>query len=293
MEIGAHVSSASGLDKTVERACEIGAEAIQLFASAPQSWRPTEHSDEEFVRYRERAAACGIDNAFLHAIYLVNLASESPEQLGRSIGSLKMAMKTASRMGARGVIFHVGSHKGVGFEEVTGQIFQAVSDILAGSPADTWLILENSAGMGGSIGSKFAELGAILRGVSDDRLRVCLDTCHTLAAGYEVRTKAGIDQTMDEFDREIGLDRLVAVHANDSKVDLNGGKDRHENIGQGFIGEEGFLNLFGHAAFVNMPLLLEVPGTDRSGPDRQNVDALRLIRRQLGLPEPERPAVSD
>jgi deoxyribonuclease-4 len=292
MEIGAHVSSAGGLDKTVERACAIGAEAIQLFASAPQSWRPTEHSDEEYQRFRELAAEAGIENSFLHGIYLVNLATESSEQLGRSVGSLKLAMKTASRMGARGVIFHVGSHKGAGFDEVVGQILEAVSDVLDYSPADAWLILENSAGMGGSIGSRFSELGAIIHRVGDDRLRVCLDTCHTLAAGYEVRTTPGIDATMAEFDREIGLDRLVAVHANDSKVDLNGGKDRHENIGQGFIGEEGFLSLFAHPAFAQMPLLLEVPGTDRSGPDRPNVDALRDIRSRLGLPERERPVLS-
>ena len=219
----------------------------------------------------------------------MNLAAESPEHLGRSVGSLKLALQTASRMGARGVIFHVGSHKGAGFDQVHDQILAAVSDILAHAPADTWLILENSAGMGGSIGSAFSELGAIIRGIGDDRLRVCLDTCHSLAAGYEVRTRAGVEATMEEFDREIGLDRLVAVHANDSKVDLHGGKDRHENIGCGFIGEEGFLNLFAHPAFAEQPLLLEVPGVDRGGPDRPNVDALRSIRRRLGLPEPERP----
>lgn len=289
MEIGAHVSSSSGLDKCVDRACDIGAEAIQLFASAPQSWRHTAHPDDEIARFRERAAVCGIENTFLHAIYLVNLASESPEQLGRSIGSLKMALQIASRMGARGVIFHVGSHKGVGFGGVIDQILAAVSDILAHTPPDTWLILENSAGMGGSIGSAFSELGAIIRGIGDDRLRVCLDTCHTLAAGYEVRTRDGIEATMDEFDREIGRERLVAVHANDSKVDLRGGRDRHENIGYGFIGEEGFLNLLAHPAFADQPLLLEVPGLDRSGPDRPNVDALRSIRSRLGLPDPKRP----
>jgi deoxyribonuclease-4 len=292
MEIGAHVSSAASLDKCVERACDIGAEAIQLFASAPQSWRPGAHTEDEFARYRERASACGIQNSFLHAIYLINLATDNPELLGRSIGSLKMALKIASEMRARGVIFHVGSHKGSGFPGVLPQILEAVSDILAGTPPESWLILENSAGMGGSIGSSCAELGAIIKGVGDDRLKVCLDTCHALAAGYEIRTRAGIDATMAEFDREIGLGRLVAVHANDSKVDLNGGKDRHENIGEGFIGEEGFLTLFGHPAFADMPLLLEVPGFEHKGPDRQNVDLLRSIRARLGLPEPAHPAVS-
>jgi deoxyribonuclease-4 len=175
---------------------------------------------------------------------------------------------------------------------VSDQILTCVSDILAATPEDSWLILENSAGMGGSIGSSFAELGAIIRGVGDERLKVCLDTCHTLAAGYEVRTGEGIEATMEEFDREIGLDRLVVVHANDSKVDLHGGKDRHENIGEGFIGEEGFLALLAHPAFADMPLLLEVPGFDHSGPDRQNVDRLRSIRSRLGLPEPVRPSIS-
>lgn len=292
MEIGAHVSSGSGLDKCVDRACDIGAEAMQLFASAPQSWRPGAHDEEEIARFRDRAAVCGIENTFLHAIYLVNLASANPELLGRSVGSLKLALQTASRMGARGVIFHVGSHKGAGFSQVLNQILASVTGILEHSPLDAWLILENSAGMGGSIGSVFAELGAIIRGVGDDRLKVCLDTCHTLAAGYEVRTRDGIEATMEEFDREIGLDRLVAVHANDSKVDLCGGKDRHENIGQGFIGEEGFLTMLGHPAFGDQPLLLEVPGLDGSGPDRANVEALRQICQRLGISEPRKPAIS-
>lgn len=288
MLIGAHVSCTGGLSKSIDRACDIGAEAIQIFASAPQTWRPDKHSDEEVALFRERALARGIDETFIHAIYLINLATEKPEQLSRSIGSLEMVLKTASRIGARGAIFHVGSHKGAGFDQVLPQIATAVEDVLSRTPADSWLILENSAGMGGSIGSAFAELGAIIRGVGDDRLKVCLDTCHALAAGYEIRNSPGLDETMDEFDREIGLARLVAVHANDSKVDIRGGKDRHENIGQGFIGEDGFATILGHPAFADLPLLLEVPGFDKNGPDRQNIEMLRELRRRAGLPEPER-----
>jgi deoxyribonuclease IV len=288
MLIGAHVSCSGGLEKSIDRACEIGAEAIQIFTASPQMWRPVNHADENVSLFRERAEACGIADTFIHGIYLINLAADVPEQLGRSVGALKMALKTSSRIGARGVIFHVGSHKGSGFEEVMGQICASVSDVLANTPDDSWLILENSAGMGGSIGSNFAELGAIIRSVGDDRIKVCLDTCHMFAAGYDVRTPAALDQTMDEFEREVGLERLVAVHANDSKVDLKGGKDRHENIGQGFIGEEGFMTILGHPAFADVPFLLEVPGMDKSGPDRPNVDALRDIRHRLGLPEPVR-----
>jgi deoxyribonuclease IV len=292
MLIGAHVSCSGGLDKSIDRACEIGAEAIQIFTSSPQMWRPDNHADEAVMRFRQRAEECAIADTFIHGIYLINLATEAREQLGRSVGALKMAMKTSSRIGARGVIFHVGSHKGSGFEEVLPQICSAVSDVLASTPEDSWLILENSAGMGGSIGSDFAELGTIISSVGDDRVKVCLDTCHMFAAGYEVRTSSGLDQTMAEFDREVGLDRLVAVHANDSKVDLKGGKDRHENIGEGFIGVDGFATILGHSAFAEVPLLLEVPGFDKSGPDRPNVDILRDIRQKLGLPEPARPVAS-
>jgi deoxyribonuclease-4 len=189
MLIGAHVSCTGGLSKSIDRACEIGAEAIQIFASAPQSWRPDNHPEEEVARFRARAAACGITETYIHAIYLINLGTEDPLQLSRSIGSLEMVLKTASRIGARGAIFHVGSHKGAGFDAVLPQITTAVEEILAQTPPDSWLILENSAGMGGSIGSDFAELGAIIHAVGDDRLKVCLDTCHTLAAGYEIRTR--------------------------------------------------------------------------------------------------------
>lgn len=195
MLIGAHVSCSGGLERGIDRAREIGAEAIQIFSAAPQTWRPSNHSDESVARFRENAAESAIDDVFIHAIYLINLGTEAPEQLGRSIGALKLALKTSSRIGARGVIFHVGSHKGVGFTEVLPQVLTAVDDVLSNTPEDSWLILENSAGMGGSIGSDFAELGAIINESGNERLKVCLDTCHTLAAGYEIRTKSGLDET--------------------------------------------------------------------------------------------------
>jgi apurinic endonuclease APN1 len=152
--------------------------------------------------------------------------------------------------------------------------------VLDATPDDAWLILENSAGMGGAIGSKFAELGRIIRDVGSERVKVCLDTCHTFAANYDVATRAGLDSTMAEFDKEIGLDRLVAVHANDSKAPLGGGLDRHANIGEGHIGREGFLNILSHPAFSDMPFLLEVPGFDNEGPDAQNVAILKELRDQ-------------
>lgn len=283
MQIGAHVSSSNSIEKSIERARELGAETLQLFASAPQSWRTAVHGDTACAAFRQSATDCGIDNAFLHAIYLINLAASDPAHLHRSIGSLTLALQTAGRIGARGAVVHTGSHKGAGFESVLPQIAGAIHDVLNDTPSDTWVILENSAGMGGSIGSSFAELGSIIREVGSGRVRVCLDTCHALAAGYEIRTPEGLEATLSEFEREIGLDRLAVIHANDSKVDLGGGKDRHENIGEGFIGVEGFTTMMSHPVFAELPLILEVPGFEGGGPDQRNIQILREIReRHLG-----------
>ncbi|MGI8554239.1 MAG: deoxyribonuclease IV [Dehalococcoidia bacterium] len=292
MHIGAHVSSSGSLDKSIDRACEIGAEAVQFFATAPQSWRHAKHKDAVVEAFRQRATERSIDQVFLHAIYLINLATELPENLAKSVQSLKATLQIASQIGARGAIFHVGSHKGIGFDQVLAQIAQAMTDILNDTPQDSLLIVENSAGMGGSIGSSFDEVGAIVRAVGDARVKVCLDTCHLFAAGYDLRTSEAVAETMAQFDFAVGLDRLVAIHANDSKAPLGGGLDRHENIGEGHIGLEGFRSILGHPAFANLPLLLEVPGFEKGGPDRRNVELLQAIRAGHGLAAPQPPVVS-
>lgn len=288
MHIGAHVSCSGSLARSIDRAEEIGAEAIQIFPCAPQSWRRQIHDDQAIAAFRRRAAESGIEEIFLHAIYLINLAASDPVHLDRSVTSLRSALDTAARMGARGAIFHTGSHKGAGFEGALPQITGAISRVLEATPEHTWLIVENSAGMGGSIGSTFAELGAIVRGSGSERVKVCLDTCHLLAAGHEIRTADGLERTLTEFDRDVGLERLVAVHANDSKVPLGGGKDRHENVGEGHIGLDGFATLMGHRVFANVPFILEVPGFDGSGPDRRNIELLCEIRGRLGVAVPQR-----
>ena len=282
MKLGAHVSTAGGLANAIDRAVEIGAEAIQIFGSPPQSWRVTEHSDADVERFRARMAETGIEPAFIHGAYLVNLATADPALLTRSTGSLKFSLKLCSRIGAGGVIFHVGSHKGSGFDAVVGQIIDSVRAVLEATPEDAHLVFENSAGMGGSVGSKFAELGAIMRGVSSPRVKACLDTQHCYAAGYDVATGEGLEATIDEFEREVGLDALVAVHANDSKIRLAGGVDRHENIGEGEIGRDGFLAIMRHPALRAVPFLLEVPGFEGKGPDKENLDILRELRSESG-----------
>ena len=276
--VGAHVSAAGSVDKAVANALKIEAEAIQIFGAAPQSWRRKQHDDESVAAFRRGVAEAGIGPNFIHGIYLTNLASQDQGNMEKGIESLTAEMRLASRLGIAGVIFHVGSHKGIGFEEVLPQVVDAMQQVLDGSPDDVALCIENSAGAGDSVGSTWDEIGAIIDGVGSDQVKVCLDTCHAFSSGYDLRDPEALDQLMTEFDQEIGTERLVAVHANDSKTELRSGRDRHENIGAGTIGKQGFLNVLAHPAFNQAPFLLEVPGFEDEGPDAKNVAILKRLR---------------
>jgi deoxyribonuclease-4 len=211
----------------------------------------------------------------------MNFATNNPNALAQAAESLTQDLKDCEALGGKGVIFHLGSHKGRGLSEVIDQIVHTLSNLhfssVTGEVLESvpWIVIENSAGMGGSIGSKFAELGQIVRQLPSDRVKVCLDTQHAFAAGYAIHTQGGLDETLQEFEREIGLDRLVVLHCNDSKIVFGGGVDRHENIGDGQIGTEGLRRIVQHPKLQNLPFLLEVPGVDHRGPDKDNVDRLR------------------
>ncbi len=285
-KVGAHVSAAVSLEISFERAKHIGAETTQIFISPPQQWFQTKHDKEEIQRYKQAQQESSIGPNFIHGTYLINLGTDKEDHLKRSIEWLIYAMNLAGKLGVQGIIFHPGSHKGRGFEVVLPQIVQALETILKAETKVTIvsnvsekprLILENSAGAGGNIGGKFSELGQILKQVQDDRLKVALDTQHAFAAGYDIKTAAGLEKTLTEFDQEIGLSNLVAIHANDSKTELNSGKDRHENIGEGFIGRAGFANLLNHPKLADIPFILEVPGYASDGPDRDNIQTLKSL----------------
>ena len=174
------------------------------------------------------------------------------------------------------------------FDAVKDQICRVMLEVLESADNDSMLLIENNAGQGNGIGSTFAEVGELIRGCDHHpRIGVCLDTCHAFAMGYEITTREGCELAMAEFDREIGFDRLRAVHANDSKMPLGGVRDRHENIGDGHMGLDGFRNILGHAAFRDAPLLLEVPGIEGGGPDEENVNRLKRIREEVGAPGPD------
>jgi deoxyribonuclease IV len=278
MRIGAHVSSAGGPQNAFPKALEMGAEALQVFLSAPQQWRLPALKDEQteaFVRAREEA---GIP-VFFHAIYLINFGSQDEAILEKSVASLASYLDYAGKLGAAGTVVHVGSHLGAGFEGVCDQACRLLRKALEAADNGTRLLLENNAGQGNCMGRSFGELGTLIRGLDNDpRVGVCFDTCHAFAMGYDIAAKEGCELAMSEFDREVGFDRLWAVHANDSKMPLGGVRDRHENIGDGHIGYEGFRTLMAHPAFAEVPFLLEVPGMLDKGPDAENIQRLKRLR---------------
>jgi len=283
MKIGAHVSTSGGISKAVARGQEIGCEAIQIFGSSPQAWAFKPVPGEQIELFKQGLADAGIGPVFLHAIYLINLGTPDKEKLKKGIDSLANYMKLAADLGATGVIFHPGSHGGRGYEAVLPQTVEAIKIVLDTAPEGPVLAVENMAGMGRHIGAKFEELGGILDSVDSPRLKICLDTQHSFAAGYDLTNPEGIQAMLDELDAGPGSANVAAVHANDSKRVCGSGVDRHDNIGEGFIGEEGFAAIMANPAFADVPFLLEVPGFEGNGPDQQNIDIFKRIRQQVGL----------
>ena len=280
MKLGAHVSTSGGLSKAIERAEEIGAEAIQIFASSPRMWRFVEPKPEEIKLFKNLSSEKNIDPCYIHGSYLVNIGGD-PSLLDKSIASLTNNMHVAGEIGAQGVIFHGGSHKGKGFENILDQAVECLNQVLANSPDHVFLCIENSAGMGSHIGSSFEEIARIIDAVNRPNLKVCLDTEHLFAAGYNIVNPVDLEIIMDEFNTKIGIDKLVAVHANDSKVEFGSGIDRHENIGKGHIGIDGFQAIMSDPSFQDVPFFLEVPGFESNGPDKKNLDILKNIRRNV------------
>ncbi|MDA0733069.1 MAG: deoxyribonuclease IV [Chloroflexi bacterium] len=283
MKIGAHVSASGGISKAVGRGVEIGCETIQIFGSSPQSWAFKPIADAEVESFRQQASETGLGPVFLHAIYLINLGTTNQTNLTKGIDSLVNYMTLAANIGAGGIIFHPGSHKGAGYDAIFDQAVDSIKTVLDQSPEGPYLCLENMAGMGQHIGAKFQELGDIIKAVDNPRLRICLDTQHSFAAGYDLTTQKGVNLMMTEFDQAIGVDKLAAVHANDSKQPCGSGVDRHDNIGEGLIGEAGFEAIMGHPAFRDVPFFLEVPGFDGKGPDQRNIEILKDIRHRVGI----------
>lgn len=290
MPIGAHVSTAGGLSTSIGRAEALGAECIQVFLCAPQRWQPPRHSDAEVEEFVRLVAAAGIGPNFAHTAYLINLASSDPVIRQRSVAALATCVEWSDRCRLAGVVVHVGSGRGQPIEEAEREVAEGLGQVLAAGGTSP-IVLENSAGSGDTLGARFDQIGALIDRLGRDRrLGLCLDTAHTFASGYDLRTQAGIDRALDEIERSVGFDRLALIHANDSKVGLGSAVDRHENIGQGQLGAEAFERMLSHPALADRPWVLEVPGYDNKGPDAENVRALRQLAGAAQQPITNAPA---
>jgi deoxyribonuclease-4 len=277
MYIGAHVNSSGGVWKAIGNGANIGCEAIQIFAGSPRTWAPTLYKDKDAERFREAREASPIRFVVIHTIYLINLASAREDFYEKSVTSLVGAVAAAEQLGADAIVTHVGSHQGAGFEAGLERVRAALLRALAESDGSgVRILLENTAGAGGTMGVDFDELGAMIAAAGGHpRLGLCLDTAHLFEAGFDLRTAAGLDEVVERLGAACGLDRLRMLHLNDSKTPIGSNRDRHENIGEGEISLEGFRAIVESPAFADLPGILEVPGFDGDGPDALNVQRLR------------------
>lgn len=274
--IGAHVNG--GLRGAVSKAVEIGAQSLQIFIGSPQMWREPNPTELEIDAFMTDVARHGLGPVFVHGNYLVNLASASPENLRKSMDNLRRALFLADRVGAAGLIFHPGSAGQSTYEAALQKVLKSLEFVLDDYAGNCRLLLELCAGQGETIGDRFEEFAEIIKLMGHDRrLGVCWDTCHMFNAGYDIASAAGLKRTINEFGEIVGFDWLFAIHANDSKTPLGARRDRHENIGKGHIGEEAFHRMLHQPELRKQPWILEVPGIERKGPDRDNIELMRRL----------------
>ncbi len=273
MLFGAHCSG--GIKGALDRAVEIGADAVQLFAQSPRMWRFPAHADEDLARFRERRAEAGIGTVLVHALYLCNLATPDEVVFGKSLATMGATVDAASAIEADGVVCHVGSHLGTGVEAGLERCVPALREVLEHCSDTTWLLLENSAGAGGTVGSSIEELAALVDALDGhERLCICLDSCHLYVSGVDVGEPKEVAAVLKEVDTRIGLGRLRALHVNDAAAPLGSNRDRHANVLEGELGER--LGAFlAHKAVQRLPALMETPGPDGHGPDAAEVQKLR------------------
>ena len=275
MLLGAHVSTTGGIHTGIDRIEAMGGDSVQVFTQSPRTWRPTNHDPANFKRFKERRREAGIGGVLCHALYLINLASPNDEIYEKSVASLLNTFEVACAIDADGVVVHVGSHQGAGFEAALERVLPALRLALERCSETTWLLLENSAGAGATIGRSVEELAVLVdRLDAHPRVGVCLDSCHLWVAGVDVTDPAALDAVVAKVDERIGLDRLRALHVNDAEAPLGSNRDRHANVGEGALGDE--LGVFlAHPKLQGLPAVLEVPGKDGHGPDADEIRKLK------------------
>jgi deoxyribonuclease IV len=271
MLIGAHVSPAGGLPKAVERGVQRGCRAIQIFNQSPRMWRASAYREEDVAAFRQALAASTVDAVLIHAVYLLNCASEDRDIRAKSLASLTNSLRVGHAIGASAVVLHPGSAKSGEVSTAIDRAARTIAAALADSEGCE-LHLENTAGAGGTLGRSFEELAALLEGAGGgERLGVCLDSCHLLASGYDIRTSTGVASVLRECNRALGRGRVRSLHLNDSQTPLGSNRDRHANIGKGELGEEGCMAFLSAPGLQRLACVLETPGADREGPSREEV----------------------
>jgi deoxyribonuclease-4 len=284
MLIGAHVSPAGGPAKAVERGAERRCSAVQIFNQNPRAWKPGAYSDEQVAAFRAALDGSDVQALVIHAVYLINCASEDPDFVEKSLASLVGSLRAGAALGARGVVLHAGSAL-KGNDEVDAALTRAagvIREALEESESCP-LHLEDTAGAGGTLGRSFDELARMIeRAGGDERLGVCLDSCHLFASGYDVRTPESLGAVLDDFDRVVGIDRLGSLHVNDSATPLGSNRDRHAPLGDGEIGAEGCRAFLSEPRFEGLPCIFEGPGALGKGVELEDM-ALAWRMRAEGL----------
>ncbi|HVF76888.1 MAG TPA: deoxyribonuclease IV [Solirubrobacteraceae bacterium] len=279
MLIGAHVSPAGGPANAVARGVERGAQAIQIFSQNPRAWKPRVYGEDEVGAFRAAFAASDVDALLIHAVYLLNCASRDPEIRAKTLASLTSSLRAGSELGAHAVVLHAGSALKGEVAPAIARAAELIAEALAQSDGCA-LHLENTAGTGGTLGRSFEELAALIDAAGGDgRLGLCLDSCHLLASGFEIRTPEGLDRVLERCVALVGLDRLGSLHLNDSQTPLGSQRDRHANVGDGEIGEDGCAVFLSEPRFDGLPCVLETPGHGHSGPSKQELALARALRR--------------
>ena len=280
MLIGAHVSPAGGPAKAVERGAQQGARSIQIFNQNPRAWQPTTYDEAKVRAYHAAIESSDVGALLIHAVYLLNAASEDEDIRTKTLASLTASLRAGDALEAHAVVLHAGSAKAGDVQEAIARAGAVIAEALAESDRCP-LHLENTAGAGGTLGRSFEELAALLDAAGGGpRLGVCLDSCHLLASGFEIRRPAALAQVLDDFDATVGLDRLGSLHLNDSQAPLRSNRDRHARVGHGELGESGCATFLSEPRFDELPCVLETPGPDRDDPYTAELKLARDLRKR-------------